>query len=70
MNNIRPQKMRTLRDIMLEKERLRYMLLRTELEFEKSTHNLKKIFTFPEPVNQVQSLIADYIRNAVNNWLK
>jgi len=62
--------MSSLRGIMLEKERLRYMLLRTELELEKSSRNLKKIFTFSDLIRNAQSLIADYIRNAVSSWFK
>lgn len=62
--------MNSLRDIMLEKERLRYLLLRTELELEKSSRNLKKLFTFPDLIKNARSLIADYIRKAVSSWFK
>lgn len=70
MNRIRPGKMNTLRDIMLEKERLRYMALKTELELGKTARSFRKIFALPDLMTQARSLITDYIRIAVSNWFR
>lgn len=70
MMKIKPDNLRTLGDIRLEKERLRYMALRTELEFAKGLRQTKKLFTFPNIFTQTQLFIANYTRKIVSSWFK
>lgn len=70
MKKISPAKMRSLRDINLEKERFRYMALRTELEFSKQLRKTRKLFTFPNLFFPTQIFVAKYVRRVVSSWFK
>ncbi len=70
MKMIKPGRMHSLRDIKLEKEKFRYMLLRTELEFTKQLRQTRKLFTFPGIFNQSQHFVASYIRKTISGWFK
>jgi len=70
MMKTKPAKMRSLRDVRLEKERLRYMALKTELEFTKQLRQTRKLFSIPNLFNQSQFLVASYVRRVVSGWFK
>jgi hypothetical protein len=68
MTKIAPDNIRSLRHIRLERERLRYMLLRTELEFIKRSGDARKLFTFPNLIRQFQQTIFTFLRKKVSKW--
>lgn len=68
MKQVKPATMRTIRDIRLEKERLRYMAMRTELEFSKNLRQIKKSFTFPDILTQSQYYLASYLSRTIRSW--
>jgi hypothetical protein len=70
MKKISPATMKTLRDVRLEKERLRYMALKTELEFTKQLRQTRKLFSIPNLLNQSQHFVASYVRRIVSGWFK
>jgi hypothetical protein len=70
MKMTKPGRMRSLRDIRLEKEKFRYMMLRTELGFSKQLRQTRKLFTFPSIFNQTQHFLAGYIRKTIFGWFK
>lgn len=65
MKRIKPGKLRSLREIELEKERFRYLALKTELEFSSQLKLARKLFTIPNLLNQGQSLLTDYIKKLI-----
>jgi hypothetical protein len=70
MMKTKPAKMYSLRDVRLEKERLRYMALKTELEFTKQLRQTRKLFTIPNLFNQSQYFLASYVRRIVSGWFR
>lgn len=65
MKKIKPVKLQSLREIELEKERFRYLALKTELEFSSQLKLARKLFTIPNLLNQGQSFLADYIKKLI-----
>ncbi len=68
MTKIAPDKIRSLRHIRLERERLRYMLLKTELEFGKQSRDARKLFSIPNLFKQFQSAIFSYLKKKAGNY--
>ena len=68
MKQLKPSGMRSLRDVRLEKERLRYLALRTELELSKDLRKIKKSFTFPDILAQTGHSITNYLVKAIRSW--
>lgn len=66
----KPDKMRSLRDICLEKERLRYKAMKTELEFSKQLRQTRRLFTIPNLFSHSQQFVANYVRRVVSSWFK
>lgn len=70
MKRANPANIRSLRDIALERERLRYMSLKTELEFSKQLRQTRKLFTFPKLLSQSHILLTGYLRRVISGWFK
>jgi hypothetical protein len=62
MKIIRPNKVRSLRELQLEKERFRYLVLRTELEISKQLRLTKRLFTLPNIIMYSQSLLSNFLK--------
>ena len=65
MKMSRPGKMSSLRDIAFERERLRYLALRTELELKGQLKNTRQIFSFKNILSEMQRLAFTYLKNSV-----
>ncbi|MBE0662008.1 MAG: hypothetical protein IH597_06025 [Bacteroidales bacterium] len=62
MKRIRPAKIRSLRELQLEKERFRYLALRTELELSQQLRFTRRLFTLPNLVMYGQSFLTRYLK--------
>lgn len=65
MRSSRPGKMSSLHDIAFEKERLRHLELRTELELRRQFRHTRQLFTFHNILHEMQKLVYVHLKNSV-----